>query len=903
MVLVIIITYLLMRNREKEINGLKDKPADQQKIDELIKLVEKQNQAIKKYGDESAKYTGNDNTNFTDKTITQITNQDLIDKGITTPGGLTGPLKLVGFTKLKKIEINDRMSGAPDNLDNDLTELTIVNCPELEEIDVRSNKLTKLDITKIKTDNGGDDGGIDRLGDLGGAVIESGLTRHIVPEKLDYYKDVVRVVREVLGMGPNDSVAAILSDLKDKIVAGASPQLQTKLDQAEQERDAANAKLDAQKDYDTIKNERDQLKQQLEAIKTELGLKNDATQQQIIDKIKELKGRPTNTDYDAIKSQRDSLQTQVNNLQSITLSNEQRQKIQTASTANEVETTRNEIIKSEFGRLKDENASSDRLNVCLGVVAISSLLILGIRKKDKSVQEIGSESALVNNNEENQQEALELNNITENENMVNPRNVLIIGITGHGKSTLANVLAGEEICKESAGGTSETRKTNYYVIDNIGFDDNRSRLSEEVILYEIGKSIYAAKEGIDQVFFVFRGKFSPEQIKNFKLFEKLILESGITKFTTLVHSHFEDFRNSQECKKDQKALLNESAVIREIIESCNGIIHVDNPAVPEVDEDDSDNEEEISISEERRKESRKKVLNHLAENLTNYLKKEEEINQSDSLTKQEELEEVKNKAITEIKLKLEKELPAIKTKTILLIGRTGRGKSTLANVITNTDDFKEGKLGVSETKEIQTKEFKNDNFDYLIIDNPGIGDTKLPTEKTLDTIAEAVYLVRDGVNYQNTTIIRTRFKDFKKTKKREEDIESMIKVGGELAEIIKSCEKRVIHNERDNNNIEKEIKNLEDTRKELKEEIEEKENIIRQKVFAHIFNNYGDIEKVLEISEKFANKKLILEDNKQLTAEKILSVNIEQLKSEYHRQLQSDNRELEIKLNLKDKQN
>ncbi|CAG8848212.1 15207_t:CDS:1, partial [Racocetra persica] len=56
---------------------------------------------------------------------------------------------------------------------------------------------------------------------------------------------------------------------------------------------------------------------------------------------------------------------------------EQSQKIQTASAATEVETTRNEIIKSEFGRLKDENASSDRLNICLGVVAISSLLILG----------------------------------------------------------------------------------------------------------------------------------------------------------------------------------------------------------------------------------------------------------------------------------------------------------------------------------------------------------------------------------------------------------------------------------------------------------------------------------------------------------------------------------------------
>ncbi|CAG8449670.1 7718_t:CDS:2 [Cetraspora pellucida] len=534
--------------------------------------------------------------------------------------------------------------------------------------------------------------------------------------------------------------------------------------------------------------------------------------------------------------------------------------------------------------------------------------VLGIRKKE---------------NEKNQPNLETSENITENENMVTPRNVLIIGITGHGKSTLANVLAGEEICKESAGGSSETRSCK---ISNF-----KSGFSEEVILYEIGKSIYAAKEGIDQVFFVFRGRFSQEQIKNFKLFEKLILESGITKFTTLVRSNFEDFRNSQECENDRQALLKESAVIREIIESCNGILHVDNPAVPEIDEDDSDNEEEILISKEKRKESRNKVLKHLEEK------------QEEGLIKKEELEEAKKKAIDEIKFRLEKELPAI-----------SRGKSTLANVITNTNDFKEGKSGISETKEIQTKEFKNDDFDYLIIDNPGIGDTKLPTEKILDTIAEAVYLVRNGVSRvffvtdgrfdknematynllravifdqdvtKNTTIIRTRFKDFKKPAKREEDIESMIKEGDHLSENcqansykppklqelsdeiikfmegkkkleedLKSISKKKIRklrnkkindsrvkdkyakdsteniskknevtakqekeqvdnsqdstskNKRDNNNTEEEIKNLEEERKKLKEEIEEKENIIRQRVFAHIFNNYGDIEKVL----------------------------------------------------------
>lgn len=304
------------------------------------------------------------NTHFIDKTITKITNQDLIDKGITTPGGLTGPLKLVGFTKLKKIEINDAKKIA-NGLDNDLTKLIIVNCPELEEIDVKSNKLTKLDITKIKTDDDSDTGepapadklkkmsiggnadlekvsleycpklesfvapgnikmdkipGMDKLKNLGSVAIEGNLIGHIVSEKLDYYKNVVKVVRKIMGKGPNEDLPKdgsgklIPKDLEDGIMAGAGSQLQTKLDQAEKERDTAKAQLDNQKDYEEIKTERDQLKQQLTAIRSELGLTESSTKEQVIDKIKELMKRPTSscshTDYDTIKAERDRLKTE-----------------------------------------------------------------------------------------------------------------------------------------------------------------------------------------------------------------------------------------------------------------------------------------------------------------------------------------------------------------------------------------------------------------------------------------------------------------------------------------------------------------------------------------------------------------------------------------------------------------
>ncbi|CAI2187248.1 8620_t:CDS:1 [Funneliformis geosporum] len=147
------------------------------------------------------------------------------------------------------------------------------------------------------------------------------------------------------------------------------------------------------------------------------------------------------------------------------------------------------------------------------------------------------------------------------------------------------------------------------------------------------------------------------------------------------------------------------------------------------------------------------------------------------------------------------------TKTILLIGRSGRGKSTLANVITNTNNFKESSGSVSETKKNQFEKFEDvsNKINYAIIDTPGIGDTKMSDSEVLDIIAEAVYLAKDGISQvffvndgrfdqhematydllrtiifdenitKHTTIVRTRFADFKKSKKCQADIDLMAK--------------------------------------------------------------------------------------------------------------------------------
>src|SRR6185436_3977721 len=78
------------------------------------------------------------------------------------------------------------------------------------------------------------------------------------------------------------------------------------------------------------------------------------------------------------------------------------------------------------------------------------------------------------------------------------------------------------------------------------------------------------------------------------------------------------------------------------------------------------------------------------------------------------------------------------------------------NVITNTDDFKESSGSTSETRLVQSKKFIENEIEYQIIDTPGIGDTKLSDHQVLDIIAEAVYLVKDGLN-QVLFVAKTRF--------------------------------------------------------------------------------------------------------------------------------------------------
>ncbi|CAG8567021.1 1305_t:CDS:2 [Ambispora gerdemannii] len=182
---------------------------------------------------------------------------------------------------------------------------------------------------------------------------------------------------------------------------------------------------------------------------------------------------------------------------------------------------------------------------------------------------------------------------------------------------------------------------------------------------------------------------------------------------------------------------------------------------------------------------------------------------------------------------------SIPYRNILLIGRTGNGKSALANVLSNSHEFKENPFGDGETREIQAKEFTYQNIKYRVIDIPGVGGTKLSEEQILDRIIEVAYHAREGINQmlfvtrgrfnkdeidayklakaifadkeehnEYITIVRTGFAKFKKEEECEEDIRTMVSNGGELSKLIKEAFERakIVHIDNPSTDTEEEKK-------------------------------------------------------------------------------------------------
>src|SRR4051812_40404997 len=85
---------------------------------------------------------------------------------------------------------------------------------------------------------------------------------------------------------------------------------------------------------------------------------------------------------------------------------------------------------------------------------------------------------------------------------------------------------------------------------------------------------------------------------------------------------------------------------------------------------------------------------------------------------------------------------------VVLVGRSGVGKSTMGNCMIGKDVFEVGDYSISCTKVISEKVVDESNVDgtsVAVVDTIGIGDTQLKPEEVSQRIAKVVERFPDGI--------------------------------------------------------------------------------------------------------------------------------------------------------------
>jgi ABC-type glutathione transport system ATPase component len=141
------------------------------------------------------------------------------------------------------------------------------------------------------------------------------------------------------------------------------------------------------------------------------------------------------------------------------------------------------------------------------------------------------------------------------------RTILLIGKTGNGKSTLANILTGTNKFTENSQVNSgkniqieeiDINGIRYQIVEAMGIGDPQA--SSQKTLYKLAELSFSIENGINQIFFVTDGNFTKEELETYNLLRTVVFEESIDNYLTIIRTKFPEFRDENSCEKNRQKL-------------------------------------------------------------------------------------------------------------------------------------------------------------------------------------------------------------------------------------------------------------------------------------------------------------------------------------------------------------